>query len=189
MARVGITEDAVFKAVDRLNSEGVAITVQTVRERLGSGSFSTINKHLATWREKKKNTQADLIPDMPREVLSAIDQVWAVAWKTTQEHMEAERKAFDSARREMENERKEMTEEIQRLEQELSESNTLRESLSEKLTASEKQVSDMQLENVRLEERVKNTETRSDELRLQVESLEAKLADLAEKRQAVGRKK
>ncbi len=47
MARLGISEEQVFTAAKELSEEGIAPTVQAVRKRIGSGSFSTINKHLS----------------------------------------------------------------------------------------------------------------------------------------------
>jgi hypothetical protein len=46
MARQGISKEQVYTAAAELREEGTAPTVQAVRERIGSGSFSTINTHL-----------------------------------------------------------------------------------------------------------------------------------------------
>ncbi|MCD8513030.1 MAG: DNA-binding protein [Nitrincola sp.] len=49
MARVSNTHQAVFKAADALLEKGVRPTQQNVREVIGSGSITTINKALGDW--------------------------------------------------------------------------------------------------------------------------------------------
>jgi len=77
MARQGITREQVFAAAEELREEGIAPTVQTVRERIGSGSFSTINAHLGAWKEQNAGVAVAAIPAIPDKVQAAFVQMWA----------------------------------------------------------------------------------------------------------------
>ncbi|MCP4406347.1 MAG: hypothetical protein GY807_00995 [Gammaproteobacteria bacterium] len=79
MGRAGISKKQVFEAAGALTDEGVSATVQAVRQRIGSGSFSTISAHLADWKAEHAGQVPANIPDMPEKVTLAFAQVWAVA--------------------------------------------------------------------------------------------------------------
>ncbi|OPX55578.1 replication region DNA-binding N-term [Oceanospirillum multiglobuliferum] len=53
MARTGITYQDVKTAIDELLAEGMNPTIAGLRERLGTGSFSTISEHLKQWRQEQ----------------------------------------------------------------------------------------------------------------------------------------
>ncbi|MGH8549516.1 MAG: DNA-binding protein, partial [Methylococcales bacterium] len=108
MARAGITEQQVFEAAEALLQEGQTATVSAVRERLGTGSYSTINACLGKWREDNKNRSSADIPDIPPSVENALRHVWALACREAQERIKVEREGLESVRREMEREKKVM---------------------------------------------------------------------------------
>ena len=54
MARHGISYDEVKQAVDELQAEGLNPTIAGIRERLGTGSFTTISEHLKHWRTERQ---------------------------------------------------------------------------------------------------------------------------------------
>lgn len=118
MARTGISQEQVFEAVETLMQTGDSVTVSSVREHLGSGSYSTISTHLAKWREANDNRKTPDYPDMPDNVDKAFRQVWAMSWKNAQETIQAEREALVAARKQMEQEQQDMATEIARLETE-----------------------------------------------------------------------
>jgi SOS-response transcriptional repressor LexA len=121
MARQGISKEQVYTAASELREEGITPTVQAVRERIGSGSFSTISAHLAEWKaENAAQAPAD-IPAMPEKVQTAFQQIWATAARSAQEDVETQREALEAMRREMDKERAAMAEEIERLEKDLEE--------------------------------------------------------------------
>ncbi len=101
MARLGISKDQVFKAARALQEEGIVPTVQAVRERIGSGSFSTISTHLADWKTEYTVQATANIPDMPEKVTLAFQQIWATAARAAQEDMDTQHQALDAMRREM----------------------------------------------------------------------------------------
>ena len=186
MARQGIKKEQVYNAAAELREEGIAPTVQAVRERIGSGSFSTINTHLAKWKAENAAQGPADIPAMPEKVQEAFTRIWATAARSAQEDVETQREALEAMRREMDKERAEMAAEIQRLESALEEARGRAEQLETALSTErqageekEQQLTELRIEGARLDERVKAAEARSSELKDQLEGLQAKFADLA----------
>ncbi len=81
MARPGITQGQVFEVAETLVAEGLAPTVPLVRERLGSGSFTTLGEHLRAWKEKHAAAAVAEIHDMPEKVRAAFQLAWQVAFR------------------------------------------------------------------------------------------------------------
>jgi chromosome segregation ATPase len=186
MARQGISKEQVFEVATALQEEGTAPTVQSVRDRIGSGSYSTINTHLAAWRKEHVGQAPANIPDMPEKVRNAFNQVWAAAAKAAQDDVETQRQALEAMRREMDKEKADMTVEIARLEKEVEEATTKLETAGRDLeaqrkgrAAAEKQVTDLRIENARLDERTKAAEGVADELREQLKTLHERFAEVA----------
>lgn len=78
MARVSNTHQAVFKAADALLEKGVRPTQQNVRDVIGSGSITTINKALGDWwasLSERLNRRQDH-PEIPEPVLRLANQTW-----------------------------------------------------------------------------------------------------------------
>nr|VFJ73098.1 MAG: replication region DNA-binding N-term [Candidatus Kentron sp. FM]VFJ77571.1 MAG: replication region DNA-binding N-term [Candidatus Kentron sp. FM] len=188
MGRPGITEEQVIQAANELQEEGIRPTTTNVQERIGSGSYSTVGKTLAKWREENKARTVAEIPPMPDKVQKAFDQAWAAAIRQTREDMETERQAFDARRREFEKERHDMAVEIERLEGVLEETEGKAAGFQEELgrereinAKGAEKLSGLKLENARLEERLKASEARAEELRGQLQSLQMEMARIAER--------
>lgn len=183
MARTGIDKTQVFEAASSLAEEGTRPTVQALRERIGSGSYSTISAHLAEWKAGNATPVNQNIPPIPDGVQSAFARIWATAAKAAQDELAQQREAFELLRREMDIERADMTAEIKRLEGAMEEQARKGEKLAaacdelkregqsraEALTA-------LKIENTRLEEQRNAAQNRGDELKGQLEALQAELA-------------
>jgi len=137
--------------------------VQTVRERIGSGSFSTITVHLSDWRKEHAGAEVAAILDIPDKVQAAFAQVWAKASQSAQEGLEAQREV--QRERERDRERASMAQEIGRLEQALEEQTSLQETTSAQRETeragraeAEKQIMALTIENTRLGEQVKTAQ-------------------------------
>ncbi len=179
MARKGITKKQIFEAATHLQEAGIASTVQAVRERIGSGSYSTINAHLAEWRKTHAEQALVNIPDMPEKIMSAFNQVWASAIKSAQEDVETQRQALEVMRREMDKENADMVAEIKRLEKELEAiTQEVIDAKAGKVSA-EKQLVNLQIENARLDERAKVTEEQVINLRKQLSRSQEQFTELA----------
>jgi len=116
-----LTPDQVFQCADQLVQEGKNPTIAALRERLGSGSVTTIHKYLAQWKTQKqqKTDTPPLSSDFPailRAVQVEIDRAVAQVLPPLQEEIVS-----------LKNEAAEWTREIERLE---SERETLREQLA-----------------------------------------------------------
>lgn len=76
--RSEISPDDVFAAARRLQVDGKQVTLLQLRNELGSGSFSTIRRHLDAWRDQVRphSLQNSQVPD---SVKKFVDQLWAEA--------------------------------------------------------------------------------------------------------------
>jgi chromosome segregation ATPase len=70
MARSGVTYTEVAKAAETVKQQGFEPTVDRVREKLGTGSKSTIGPHLKQW--KSANLGEGAIPGLPDELLKVV---------------------------------------------------------------------------------------------------------------------
>lgn len=91
MARPGICYDDVKQAARQLLEEGSHPSIQRIRERLGTGSNSTIADHLKRWQQELAETRHTALPPaLPEAVLQATTAVWQAAVEqahtTYQEH-------------------------------------------------------------------------------------------------------
>lgn len=78
---MAITEAQVHAAAARLDQEGRKVTVLAVRDALGSGSYTTIQKYLRTY-EGEPVGEAGEIPD---DLLPVFQGVWGRAVQLAQE--------------------------------------------------------------------------------------------------------
>ena len=120
MGRPGIEQGKIRDVIDELDAEGKAISVTSIRERLGSGSYSTIGAVLAAWRKERAKAVLPNVPAIPEGVSRLVGNLRAEAWKAADSNYEPERQTFQRERAEHERLRGEMAEEITRLEVELS---------------------------------------------------------------------
>jgi myosin heavy subunit len=85
MSRLGIDYTTVKMAAINLLSQGIAPSVQKIREVLGTGSNTTIASHLKTWRDEYAKQEIHLLPaDMPKELISAFSILWQTAMDQAQ---------------------------------------------------------------------------------------------------------
>ena len=119
MARPGVGMEKITEAIREIEAQGQEPTVTAVRERLGSGSFSTIGIVLSDWRQKKESEARPAVPEPPDLVRIALGNVWSEAWKAANGVLEPERQSFARERQEHDRARAEMNAEIARLETEL----------------------------------------------------------------------
>ena len=52
MARIGVDYETIKQAAIKLLSQGIAPSVQKIREVLGTGSNTTIAEYLKVWRDE-----------------------------------------------------------------------------------------------------------------------------------------
>src|SRR5512133_3569341 len=128
MGRPGIEQSKIREVIDELDAEGKAISVTSIRERLGSGSYSTLGAVLAAWRRERAEAFPPTVPAIPEGVTRLVGHLWAEAWKAADSVHEPERQTFQRERAEHEQLRAEKDQEIARLEAEQSRVEAERES-------------------------------------------------------------
>lgn len=94
MNKKGDTQAKAKATADELLKEGIRPTQQNVRERMGSGSITTINKALNVWWQElgdrfKANTSHPMLPDPVAETAS---KLWSQALLYSEKQLE-ERKS------------------------------------------------------------------------------------------------
>lgn len=92
MARSGICYEEVKNAAETLLGHGLHPTIQRVRERLGTGSNTTISEHLKHWQQEiAEAPKAILPPQIPDEVMTALDPFWKIAVRHAESAFEQQR--------------------------------------------------------------------------------------------------
>ena len=170
MARIGVTENEIAEAITALQVEGNAITVQAVRKKLGTGSYSTIQAALERWR-KSQSDPINATPEAPELVNSLFRNVWAETWKESQRNFATEKAAFAEERARFEALRVDMGEEISRLETELSTVTAAHNSALEKAKQTEDATHELRLKLTKEEGRRGALEAEVSTLRTECESL------------------
>lgn len=77
--RGSISEEQVFEAADALVAQGKEVTPTALLNSLGSGSFTTIYKHLSAWEASRATAVTDRAAVIPEAVLSAFGAAWRAA--------------------------------------------------------------------------------------------------------------
>lgn len=77
--RGSINEAQVFEAADALVAQGREVTPTALLNALGSGSFTTIYKHLSAWEATRASAVTDRAAVIPEAVLSAFGAAWRAA--------------------------------------------------------------------------------------------------------------
>lgn len=74
----GIKQADVFAAAEQLQEQGITPSARAVRDHLGTGSMTTILKHLSAWREinkAAKETSVDLSPALLHSIRAELVRV------------------------------------------------------------------------------------------------------------------
>ena len=183
--RQGVSKQQIFKTATQLLEEGINVSVQSVRDRIGSGSFTTITKYLAEWREETPDQPAD-IPEIPASVQGAFTQIWAKASQLAQENLKTQSEALETARNEIEHEKSTMADEIERLEKELEAQIELQETTSQELeierqnkTNAMESLTTLSIENAKINEQLKSCESLNKSAKREIVRLEKQLQEEA----------
>jgi chromosome segregation ATPase len=140
---MAITRDQVFEAAELFREKGEDPTYITIRERLGSGSFTTISKYLREWkavggRQREKGEGADAL-EVPSEFRAVLERFGADVWRTlgafARTEIEAARVAFEERVRERDEELERAGGAVDTLQGELDETTRERDELRADLEA------------------------------------------------------
>ncbi|WP_067864755.1 DNA-binding protein [Neptuniibacter marinus] len=102
MAKKSDTQEFAKKTADILLQEGIRPTQQNVRERMGCGSITTINKALNAWWQElgerlKVNTSHPMLPD---PVAESASKLWLQALAYAEKELEVRRDNLEREYRE-----------------------------------------------------------------------------------------
>lgn len=87
-------KDRVYKAADDITTEGIKLTVESVRQRAGCGMGPAV-KYLREWRDRR---EAQAVKTLPQDVLDDFIAMWArVETQAAAKHA-AEREAWTADR-------------------------------------------------------------------------------------------
>ncbi len=99
MTRPGLNYETVKRTSLTLLSQGIAPSVQKIREVLGTGSNTTIAEHLKNWRDEyAKKTIHHLPTNMPQELISVFEVLWQTAMEQAQNQLVEHKQAVDNKR-------------------------------------------------------------------------------------------
>jgi chromosome segregation ATPase len=98
MARPGISYEAVKAAAVALLEQGSYPSVLRLRERLGTGSHSTINEHLKRWQQEMAEQPTLVLPPaVPPAVMPALEAFWRVAVEHAEATYQTQREQAEQA--------------------------------------------------------------------------------------------
>jgi len=99
MARTGVSYEEVEKVANQLYQQGITPTVLRVRETLGTGSNTTLARHLKDWHEQYFSEQSSRIPmSIPEELTASVDGFWAAAVAKADENYQEYRASMEYER-------------------------------------------------------------------------------------------
>lgn len=119
MARTGITKDQVAAAADAIKARGQTPTIAAIRNEIGSGSFTTIAQHLASWKNEAQEAaeQDQPLPEaVENAALQAIATIWRVAMNMAGEDAKRIKIQHDEETAELRGQLDEALEEVSKLE-------------------------------------------------------------------------
>jgi DNA repair exonuclease SbcCD ATPase subunit len=97
MSRPGVDYETVKQTAVKLLSQGIAPSVQKIRDELGTGSNTTIAEHLKLWRDEyAKKTIHHLPANMPKELISTFEVLWQTAMEHAQNQLTEYKKAVEN---------------------------------------------------------------------------------------------
>ena len=169
-----ITQEDVHNTADRLESAGQKVNMDSVREALGGGSYSTISPALKSWKERKRQTE-NIIQKMPEELAMAgrklSAQIWEVASSLVSEEFSKQQTKDKSKIDSLTAERNEAQQEIARLEQQISDAQA---ALSKADEANKKQEKELNKQRTSLSAQ----EARVDDRNITIGKLESQAKEL-----------
>jgi hypothetical protein len=165
MTRTTVAPEQILEIIRQLDAEGSEPTVTNVRERLGSGSYTTIGTVLYEWRRTRTGDRQSAAPEPPASLRVATNLFWKEAWKAAQAALDVERQSFEQDRAAHLKERGEMLAEISRLEGEGAESRRQVDSSKEETARLSQQLGEFEVLASKLENQVRLHDAEASRLR------------------------
>lgn len=92
------TQDLVKEAADKLLREGIKPTQQNIRDQIGTGSITTINKALNAWWSElgMRLDEIERNPSIPEPVANSANKLWLQALAYANKELDSKRIAMES---------------------------------------------------------------------------------------------
>ncbi len=120
MSRAGIDYDDVKQAAVKLLSQGIAPSVQKIRDVLGTGSNTTIAEHLNVWRDDYAKKAIHHLPaSLPKELISSLEVLWQTAMEQAQSQLAAYKESLETEHAKIQQEKQDSEKESIVLKQQL----------------------------------------------------------------------
>ncbi|SEQ75305.1 replication region DNA-binding N-term [Amphritea atlantica] len=171
------TYDKVFEIADNLLAEGRKPTQQMVRNELGVGSLTTINKALNDWWQGlgKRLIELNARPDIPEPVFNSANTLWQQALAYAEHQLSDQREQLEqrylALKAELEGRNTESHNDLRRL-----------QDLSDKLLSENQQslaaIAELQKKQLAQDEREMRLESENRDLRRQIKEFEITLEQL-----------
>lgn len=204
MARIGITYEQVNAIANAIVGEGARPTIESIRQRLGTGSPNTIHRHLTAWRASRP-AQVEQKIELPSSILAAIaaeiERAAAAARAEIEARlveMQAEAKDLADTGEVLETEIERLADELNKAEDALKEkSATITDqhweigSLKDQLKTAQESIETLRTDKAKALVCVENKTTENGELHAEIAKLKAELEEArtrnhqAEKAEAV----
>ncbi|CAM2164703.1 Uncharacterized 23.2 kDa protein in nuc 5'region [Burkholderia latens] len=111
---MAISRDEVWKAADELEALGMKVTLASLRQHLGGGSYTTIQEPLKEWKQRKRDGDTPTPEALPPELAALLNafgaQVFAAARAEANLLLAGERKRTEAEIAELRNEAHEAAE-------------------------------------------------------------------------------
>jgi chromosome segregation ATPase len=183
-------KDKIFNICDTLTAEGIKPTLESVRQKLGGGSFSTINPILKEWKESQTSKPAPSV-SIPPEATKAIEQATALVWRLATEHhaeainaITAEASKIEQAaiaeRDEALGEIKALEERIKSLDGQLDAANKVSDNMALELNTKSRKINELEQEAEKQQIRLDNATKAAEKAENEVERLREQNASQAE---------
>jgi myosin heavy subunit len=193
MTRPGLNYETVKKTSLTLLSQGIAPSVQKIREVLGTGSNTTIAEHLKNWRDEYAKKAIHHLPaNMPQELISVFEVLWQTAMEQAQNQLVEHKQAVDNkyeialrmhqdAEKAVADLKQQMAENQTQLEYEIAEKQKLGVELAVVNERLEKQQSTITIQKQQYEDRLQRVYEEKDSIITQCCQLQNELKILQEK--------
>ena len=169
---ITITYEDVENAANDLEKSGEKTTIAKIREKLGSGSYTTITRHLKTWQSKKDKEILVEMPDsLSESIKTMMCDVWKEAVKATHQKSTEEINLIEDEKRKKEELLEEAEKEIEKLE-------TTIENIEKNTQKQTRELAELSQINVKMKFSSEKKEDEIENLRSKISKLEAENRNL-----------
>lgn len=130
---MAISKSEIWAAANALDAEGLRPTLQAVRKKLGSGSFTTISDAMSEWKSTKSADATKSREPLPTNMAERLSELGAEVWNA----------AVETAHARLDEERRDFAQKHEQMEARLAEAVGLADNLSQEIESLQSQVTEL----------------------------------------------